>query len=73
MEGFEHYLESLFGSKESKTMTDGILDKVRKARNIRGDEVLKKEIDKLPNIMDNVPKEPKVSMKKHVLQIFHNK
>lgn len=54
-------------------MTDGILDKVRKARNIRGDEVLKKEIDKLPNIMDNVPKEPKVSMKKHVLQIFHNK
>lgn len=71
MEGFEHYLESLFGSKESKTMTDGILDKVRKARNIRGDEVLKKEIDKLPNIMDNVPKEPKVSMKKQ--QIFHNK
>lgn len=63
MEGFEHYLESLFGSKESTTMADGIFDKVRKSRSVKGDEVLNNEIDKLPNVMNNVAKEPKVSVK----------
>ncbi|XP_018566495.1 uncharacterized protein LOC108907336 [Anoplophora glabripennis] len=70
LEGFEHYLESLFGPKgSSKSMAESIIDKVRGTRNARPDEVLKNQISRLPNVMDNVTKEPKVLLG---LKVFGN-
>ncbi|KAJ8914493.1 hypothetical protein NQ315_002765 [Exocentrus adspersus] len=70
LEGFEHYLESLFGPKgSSNIMPNSIIKSIRQTRDIQSDEALKNEMDQLPNFFKNVTKDPKeISYKKsHVL------
>lgn len=62
IEGFEHYLESIFGPKgplNSKKLQDKI-PKMRWPRSASENEILKSQIDKLPNVMKNSFGEPKV-------------
>ena len=62
LEGFEHYLESMFGPKgplNSEKLKEKI-SKVRFSRSASENEVLKSEIDRLPNVMENSSGEPKV-------------
>lgn len=62
LEGFEHYLESMFGPKgplNSQKLAEKI-PKVRWSRSASENEVLESEIDKLPNVMEKAAVEPKV-------------
>ncbi|KAJ3640007.1 hypothetical protein Zmor_003331 [Zophobas morio] len=71
LEGFEHYLESMFGPKgplNSEKLKEKI-SKVRFSRSASENEVLKSEIDRLPNVMENSSGEPKVSLG---LKVFGN-
>ncbi|KAJ8964440.1 hypothetical protein NQ314_004909, partial [Rhamnusium bicolor] len=69
-EGFEHYLESFFGPKgSSKTTKENIIEKIRWTRSAEENENIKNDLDKLPNVMSNVAKEPKLSLG---LKVFGN-
>ncbi|KAJ8968085.1 hypothetical protein NQ317_002630 [Molorchus minor] len=68
-EGFEHYLESLFGPKgSSKTVKDNIMDKLRWARSTGENEVIKSQVEALPNVVNTIS-EPKVALG---LKVFGN-
>jgi hypothetical protein len=61
MEGFEHYVESIFGMKgplSSATVKEG-LSKLRFLRSTPED--LKSKVDALPNVIDTNFEDPKVS------------
>lgn len=61
MKGFENYLESLFGPKGpwSYTKLQDKLPKMRFAREI-GNELLKSQLQNIPNVMENEFGDPKV-------------
>lgn len=64
MEGFEQYVESIFGMKgplSSATVKEE-LQKIRVLRSTQED--LKSEVDALPNVIDTNFHYPKVSIKK---------
>ena len=64
MEGFEHYVESVFGMKgplSSATVKEK-LQKIRLLRNTQED--LKSKVDALPNVVDTNFNYPKVSTEK---------
>ena len=64
MEGFEHYVESIFGTKgplSSATVKEE-LKKIRLLRSAQED--LKSKVDALPNVVDTNFNYPKVSTKK---------
>lgn len=70
IEGFEHYVESIFGAKgplSSTKVKDG-LEKLRFLRSIP--DGLKSKVDALPNVVDTNFDNPKVSTKT-VISIFH--
>jgi hypothetical protein len=72
LEGFEHYLESMFGPKgplNSDKLKEKIYSKVRLSRSASENEVLKSEIDRLPNVIEKSASEPKVSLG---LKVFGN-
>ncbi|KYB29704.1 hypothetical protein TcasGA2_TC031518 [Tribolium castaneum] len=72
LEGFENYLESMFGPKgplNSEKVKEKIASKVRFSRSAPENEVLKSEIDRLPNVMENSVGDPKVSLG---LKVFGN-
>jgi glyceraldehyde-3-phosphate dehydrogenase/erythrose-4-phosphate dehydrogenase len=63
MEGFEHYVESIFGTKgplSSAAVKQG-LEKLRVLRS--APEGLKSKVDALPNVVDTNFNNPKVSSK----------
>nr|XP_023014254.1 uncharacterized protein LOC111504019 [Leptinotarsa decemlineata] len=63
MDGLEHYLESFFGPKgTSETLKDNIMDKLRWPRSVRNNEIIKSQVEKLPNVLSNVHEEPKVAL-----------
>lgn len=70
LEGFEHYLESMFGPKgplNSEKLKEKISN-IRFSRSVSDNEVLKSEIDSLPNVMENTIKQPKVCNR--ILKVF---
>jgi hypothetical protein len=70
IEGFEHYVESIFGAKgplSSTKVKDG-LEKLRFIRSIPDD--LRSKVDALPNVVDSNFYNPKVSTKT-VISILH--
>lgn len=70
MDGFEHYFESLFGPKgTSKDFIKDKIPKMRWTRGIQDNEVLKTEVEKFPNVVDDGIKEPKISLG---LKVFGN-
>lgn len=63
VQGFEHYLESIFGPKgplNSQKLQDKI-PKMRWARDVSAVEELKGKIDGLSNVVENTFEQPKVS------------
>ncbi|KAJ8955427.1 hypothetical protein NQ318_003525 [Aromia moschata] len=69
-EGFEHYLESLFGPKgSSNTVKDNIMEKLRLPRSISGNEIIKSQVDRLPNVLNSQAADPKVALG---LKVFGN-
>lgn len=61
-EGFEHYVESIFGPRgnfSAKKIKDKI-PRMRWARGAGENEVLKSQIDALPDMLDNQFGSPKV-------------
>jgi hypothetical protein len=61
IEGFEHYVESIFGTKGplSSTKVKEGLEKLRFLRSVPDD--LKSKVDALPNVVDTNFDNPKVS------------
>lgn len=62
MEGFEHYVESIFGMKgplSSATVKEGLQKRFLRST----PEDLKSKVDALPNVIDTNFKNPKVSTK----------
>lgn len=70
-EGFEHFLESLFGPKGPlTTLKDKLVSKIRFPRNVKSEnDVIKSEIDQLPNIFEGKFGEPQISLG---MKIFGN-
>jgi hypothetical protein len=70
IEGFEHYIESIFGTKGplSSTKVKEGLEKLRFIRSMPDD--LKSKVDALPNVVDTNFDNPKVSTET-VVSIFH--
>lgn len=64
MEGFEHFFESMFGPKGPVANLKEKMSKlrVRRKANNAENEILKSEISKLPNIMENKINDPKISL-----------
>ncbi|PSN49824.1 hypothetical protein C0J52_08839 [Blattella germanica] len=69
MEGFEHYIESIFGPKGpfSSTKVKEGLEKLRVLRSTPED--LKSKVDELPNVVDSNFDDPKLSL---AMKIFGN-
>lgn len=63
MEGFEHYVETIFGMKGPLSSTT-VKEKLQKIRMLRStQEDLKSKVDALPNVVDTNFNYPKVSTK----------
>ncbi|XP_072402619.1 uncharacterized protein Apoltp isoform X1 [Diabrotica undecimpunctata] len=63
VDGFEHYLETFFGPKgPSQGLKDNIMDTLRWKRDAKNNTELKRQVDKLPNVVDNFAKEPKIAL-----------
>jgi hypothetical protein len=63
MEGFEHYVESIFGMKGPLSSAT-VKEKLQKIRLLRStQEDLKSKVDALPNVIDTNFNYPKVSTK----------
>lgn len=62
LEGFEHYVESIFGPKGNYSAKNikHKLSKLRFERSANENEVLKSEIDELPDVLENKFGPPKV-------------
>lgn len=60
MEGFEHYVESIFGMK-GPLSSERVKEKLRFLRS--SPEDLKSKVDALPNVIDTNFENPKVSTK----------
>ncbi|CAG9816912.1 unnamed protein product [Phaedon cochleariae] len=60
-EGFEHYLESLFGpTGSSHTLKEDLMDKLRYPRSTTNNQIIRSQVEKLPNLLRNATKDPKL-------------
>lgn len=63
-EGFERYFEAMFGPKgplNSQKLQETFLSKTRFSRSVSDNNVLKNQVDELPNVMDkSLLSDPKV-------------
>ncbi|XP_056647213.1 uncharacterized protein LOC130451874 [Diorhabda sublineata] len=62
VDGFEHYLESIFGPKgSSQTIKENFMDTLKWRRDTSQNALIKNQVDELPNVVDNFATEPKVA------------
>lgn len=61
VDGFEHYLESLFGPKgTANDLKDNVMAHLRMPRSANAKNMLEEQVKKLPNVFADTAKEPKV-------------